>query len=47
MQAVSYTKAGNNLKNIIDRACDDYEPYIITRKNGQNAVIISLEEYKF
>ncbi len=45
MQAVSYTEARNNLKDIMDRACEDYEPYIITRKNGQNAVIISLEEY--
>ena len=45
MQAVSYTEARNNLKDIMDMACEDYEPYIITRKNGQNAVIISLEEY--
>lgn len=45
MEVSSYTEARNNLKAILDRACDDYEPTIVTRKNGQAAVVISLEEY--
>ena len=45
MEVSSYTEARNNLKAILDRACDDYEPTIVTRKNGRAAVVISLEEY--
>lgn len=45
MEVSSYTEARNNLKAILDRACDDYEPTIVTRKSGQAAVVISLEEY--
>lgn len=45
MEVSSYTEARNNLKAILDRACDDYEPTIVARKNGRAAVVISLEEY--
>ena len=29
----------------MERACDDHEPIIITRKNSRSVVIISLEDY--
>jgi len=45
MQVINYTEARNNFKTVLDHVCDDYEPTIITRKNGSAAVLISLEEY--
>ena len=45
MQAITYSKARNNLKTVMDKVCNEPEPYIITRKDNQNVVIISLEEY--
>lgn len=45
MEVSSYTEARNKLKAILDRACEDFEPTIVTRKNGRAAVVISLDEY--
>lgn len=45
MEAITYSKARNNLKKIMDSVCDNIETYIITRKNNRNVVMISLEEY--
>ena len=46
MDAVSYTQFRENLKTIIDQACDQHEPVIITRRHGGNAVILSHEDYR-
>ncbi|MGM0534149.1 MAG: type II toxin-antitoxin system Phd/YefM family antitoxin [Campylobacterota bacterium] len=45
MQAVVYSKARNNLRNIINKVCDDFDEYIITTKDDKSAVLISYEEY--
>lgn len=45
MQAVNYTNARNNLKDLIDEACDNQEEIIITTKNNKSVVLISLDEY--
>ena len=45
MQAVNYTTARNNLKALIDNACDNDEEIIITTKNDKSVVLISLDEY--
>jgi antitoxin YefM len=45
MQAVFYSKARNNLREIINRVCDDFDEYIITTKDEKSAVIMSYEEY--
>ncbi|MEK7431763.1 MAG: type II toxin-antitoxin system prevent-host-death family antitoxin [Cyanobacteriota bacterium] len=45
MQATNYSYARNNLKTLINKVCDDYEPLIITNKDNKNVVLISLEEY--
>jgi len=45
MQAVNYTNARNNLKTLIDDACDNDEEIIITTKNDKSVVLISLDEY--
>ncbi len=45
MQAVLYTHARNNLRELIDRACDDIDEYLITTKDKKQAVLISYDEY--
>ncbi len=45
MQAVFYSQARNNLRSFIDKACDDFEEFIITTKNNKSAVLISYDEY--
>ncbi len=45
MQAVGYSEARNNLRSLMDMAYDSYEPIVVTRKNRQNVVILSLDEY--
>ena len=45
MQAVFYSQARNNLRDIINKVCNDYDEYIITTKDQQAAVLISYEEY--
>jgi len=45
MQAVVYSHARNNLREIINQVCDNFEEFIITTKNKQSVVVISQEEY--
>ena len=45
MQALNYTNARNNQKNIIEDVCDNHEEVIVTTKNNKSVVIISLDEY--
>lgn len=45
MQAVFYSQARNNLRDIINKVCDDFDEYIITTKDDKAAVLISYEEY--
>ncbi len=45
MLAVNYSTIRNNLKDYCDKATDEYETVIVTRKDEKNVVIISLEKY--
>ena len=45
MQAILYSQARNNLREIINKACQNFEEFIITTKDKQSAVLISQEEY--
>ncbi|MEK7747755.1 MAG: type II toxin-antitoxin system prevent-host-death family antitoxin [Nitrospirota bacterium] len=45
MDAVSYSDLRQNLKTYLDRAYFDHDPLIITRKNSENLVILSIDEY--
>ena len=45
MNAVNYSDLRKNLKGFLARVYNDHEPLIITRKNNQNVVLISIEEY--
>lgn len=45
MLAVNYSTIRNHLKSYCDRATDDNETVIVTRKDEKNIVIMSLEQY--
>ncbi len=45
MLAVNYSTIRNNLKGYCDKATDNDETVIVTRKDEKNVVIISLEKY--
>lgn len=45
MIAVNYSELRNKLKDYCDRAIDNLETVLVTRKNDRNVVMISLEEY--
>lgn len=46
MQIVTFTQLRKNLKQIMDKSADQYEPVIITRPRGDNMVLLSLESYE-
>ena len=45
MNAVTYTDLRQNLKTYMDKVIQDNDPLIITRKNNENVVLISIDEY--
>jgi antitoxin YefM len=45
MDAITYTEARNHLAETMDRVSEDHEPIIITRRNGRNVVLMSLEDF--
>ena len=45
MQALFYSQARNNLREIINKVCDNFEEFIITTKEKQSAILISQSEY--
>lgn len=45
MRVVSYTQARNNLKNILDQVAQNSDITIINRRDGEDAVVMSLEYY--
>ena len=45
MLTVNYSTLRENLKSYCDKATDEAETVIVTRKNEKNVVLISLEQY--
>ncbi len=45
MLAVNYTNFRENMKEYMDRATEDYETVIVTRKKNNNVVMLSEEAY--
>jgi antitoxin YefM len=45
MNAITYTDLRQNLKTYMDKVIQDNDPLIITRKNNENVVLISIDEY--
>jgi antitoxin YefM len=46
MQARTYSEARHDLKNVMDEACNNHEPILITRRKGESVVLLSLEDYE-
>ena len=46
MKALSYTAVRGNLAKTMEKVCDDHEPVVITRKNRQAVVMLSLEDFE-
>ncbi len=46
MRAITYTAARSNLASTMKKVCDDHNPVIVTRKNNESVIIISLEDYE-
>lgn len=46
MRAISYTAARNNLAGTMKQVCDDHDPVIVTRKNNESVIMMSLEDYE-
>ncbi len=46
MQIVSYSQARNSLKSVIDKAIDDSDAIVIHRRDGEDAVLMSLAQYE-
>jgi len=46
MDHVSYTELRQNLKKHLDKVCDDRAPLVVTRRNGEAVVVLSLTEYE-
>lgn len=45
MNAVTVKEAKRNLERLIERVIDDAEPMIVVTESGQQAVVVSLDEY--
>jgi len=46
MRAITYTNARNNLAATMKKVCDDHAPIIVTRKNNEAVILMSLEDYE-
>ena len=45
MQVVTFTEARNSLKSVLDRVTNDADYTIITRRDAENAVVISMDSF--
>ena len=45
MQTMSFCDARNNLTPVLDRVANDRDITLITRRNGEDAVVMSLDTY--
>ena len=46
MTALSYTSLRSSLAKTIDRVNEDHTPILITRQNGENAVLMSEADFR-
>ncbi len=45
MRVINFSEARNNLKSVLDQVIDDADYTIITRRDSEDAVVMSLETY--
>jgi len=46
METMSYTTFRNHLASALDKVNTDHTPVLITRQNGDPAVVLSLDDFK-
>jgi antitoxin YefM len=46
VKSITYSEARESLKSLLDGVCRDHEPVTITRRQGENVVVISQEDYE-
>ncbi|MDH4318977.1 MAG: type II toxin-antitoxin system prevent-host-death family antitoxin [Desulfobulbaceae bacterium] len=46
MDTITYTAARGNLAKTMEQVCDDHSPVVITRKNAEPVVMMSLEDFQ-
>ena len=46
MEAISYTNARSNLAKTMEKVCEDHAPVIITRRDENSVVMMSLEDFQ-
>ncbi|HFE37490.1 MAG TPA: type II toxin-antitoxin system prevent-host-death family antitoxin [Gammaproteobacteria bacterium] len=42
---ISYSRLRDTLKNTCDQVCDEHEPILVKRQNGEDVVLVSAEDY--
>lgn len=45
MRVISFTEARNGLKSVLDRVVNDADYTIITRRDAEDAVVMSMDHY--
>ena len=45
MRIVSFTEARNGLKSVLDNVVNDVDYTVITRRDAENAVVMSMDHY--
>lgn len=45
MKIITFTEARNKLKSVLDRVVDDADYTVITRRNADDAVVMSLDYF--
>ncbi len=46
MDTMSYSSFRNNLASTLDKVNEDHVPVLITRQNGDPAIVMSVEDFK-
>ena len=45
MKVINYSEARNKLKEVIDKVVDDADVVVISRRDAEDAVVMSLDHY--
>lgn len=46
MDTITYTSLRQNLAGILDKVNQDHLPVLVTRQNGESAVLLSLKDFQ-
>lgn len=46
MDSITFSDAQANLADLMYRVCETHEPIVVTRKDQQSVVMLSLEDYQ-